>query len=58
MAIVATLLYLQKHQICFCCCSILTDNRMKKEDKIDLFEKIAKEYVDDTDKGYKSLNSL
>ena len=37
--------------LCFCCCSILTDNRIKKEDKIDLFEKIAKKCVDDIDKN-------
>lgn len=36
--------------LCFCCCSILTDNRIKKEWKIDLFEKIAKKCVDDVDK--------
>ena len=37
--------------LCFQCCSILTDNRMKKEDKIDLFEKIAKKCVDDINKN-------
>ena len=37
--------------LCFCCCSILTENKIKKEDKIDLFEKIAKKCVDDIDKN-------
>ena len=43
--------------LCFCCCSILTDNRMKKEDKIDLFEKIAKKCVDDIDKTIEKYNN-
>ena len=43
--------------LCFCCCSILTDNRMKKEDKIDLFEKIAKKCVDDIDKTIEKCNN-
>lgn len=37
--------------LCFCCCSILTDNRIKKDDKIASFEKIAKKCVDDVDKA-------
>ena len=44
--------------LCFCCCSILTDNRIKKEDKIDLFEKIAKKCVDDIDNAIEKYNSL
>ena len=42
--------------LCFCCCSILTDNRMKKEDKIDFFEKIAKKCVDDIDKAIEDFS--
>lgn len=42
--------------ICICCCNILTNNRMKEEDKIDLFEKITKKCVDDVDKTIDKIN--
>lgn len=42
--------------ICNCCCNILTDSRIKKEDKIDVFEKIAKKCVDDVDKMIDKYN--
>lgn len=43
--------------ICFCCCNILTDSIIKEEDKIDLFEKVAKDCVDDVDKMIEKYNS-
>lgn len=42
--------------ICICCCNILTNNRMKEDDKIDLFEKITKKCVDDVDKTIDKIN--
>ena len=37
--------------ICKSCCDIFSNSKMKKDDKIDSFEKIAKKYVDDIDKN-------
>ena len=37
--------------ICKCCCDIFANSKMKKDDKIDSFEKIANKYVDDIDKN-------
>ena len=37
--------------VCNCCCNILADSVIKKEDKIDLFKDLAKECVDDVDKA-------
>lgn len=37
--------------ICKCCCDIFANSKMKKDDKIDSFEKIACKYVDDIDKN-------
>lgn len=37
--------------ICKSCCDILTNNRMKKDYKIDSFRNIAYKYVDDINKN-------
>ena len=37
--------------ICKSCCDIFANSKMKKDDKIDSFEKIANKYVDDIDKN-------
>ena len=42
--------------ICRCCCNILTNNRIKKEEKIDSFEKITKKCVDDVDNAIDKYN--
>lgn len=43
--------------ICSCCCNILTDNRIKKEWKINIFDNLAKKCVDDVDKAIEKCNS-
>lgn len=43
--------------ICNCCCNILTDSRIIKEWKIDIFENLAKDCVDDVDKMIEKYNS-
>ena len=37
--------------ICKSCCDIFANSKMKKDDKIDSFEKIANKYVDNIDKN-------
>ena len=37
--------------ICKSCCDIFANSKMKKDDKIDSFEKIAYKYVDDIEKN-------
>ena len=37
--------------ICKSCCDIFANSKMKKDDKIDSFEKIANKYVDDINKN-------
>ena len=37
--------------ICKSCCDIFANSKMKKDDKIDSFEKMANKYVDDIDKN-------
>ena len=37
--------------ICKSCCDIFANSKMKKDDKIDSFEKIAYKYVDDINKN-------
>lgn len=42
--------------ICRCCCNILTNKKMKKEEKIDSFKKITKKCVDDVDNAIDKYN--
>lgn len=44
--------------ICNCCCNILTDSRIKKEWKIDIFNNLAKKCVDDVDKAIEKYNTI
>ena len=37
--------------ICKSCCDIFANSKIKKDDKIDSFEKIANKYVDNIDKN-------
>ena len=37
--------------ICKSCCDIFANSKMKKDDKIDSFEKMAKKYIDDINKN-------
>lgn len=37
--------------ICKSCCDIFANSKMKKDDKIDSFEKITKKYIDDIEKN-------
>ena len=37
--------------ICKCCCDIFSNSKMKKDDKIYSFEKIANKYIDDLNKN-------
>ena len=43
--------------ICKCCCDIFGNSRMKKDDKIDSFEKMANKYVDDIDNSIEEYNN-
>lgn len=43
--------------ICNCCCNILTDSRINKEWKIDIFENLTKKCVDGVDKAIEKYNS-
>ena len=37
--------------ICKSCCDIFANSKIKKDDKIDSFEKMAKKYIDDINKN-------
>ena len=37
--------------ICKSCCDVFGNSKMKKDDKIDSFEKITKKYIDDINKN-------
>ena len=43
--------------ICKSCCDIFANSKMKKDDKIDSFEKITKKYIDDINKNIDEYNN-
>lgn len=43
--------------ICKSCCDIFANSKMKKDDKIDSFEKMTKKYIDDINKNIDEYNN-